>query len=338
MGASDGLSETMSSPKPGLDLSALLGKLGEFTSSQVSDAVGIPTYKARRYWRAMGFPNVPEGEREFTSADVDALSTLLGFVNDGVLDERQAVELTRTLGRAAARLANSVAEELSQWIDAIGVSGPERLPAAREVAKRVFPDIEELLLYSWRRHLAVALKRRQREIGMSGPLAATTGFADLVGFTRLSRQLSDKELTRLVQGFESRVADLITSHGGRVIKSLGDEIFFVTDDPAIGANIALDLTEMVSRRKSIPGVRVGLEFGSVVSHAGDVFGDTVNLASRLTALAEPNRILIGPALAGALAHLPAYRLVTMPPIDVRGFGMATPAELRRSALAADDVE
>ena len=140
---------------------------------------------------------------------------------------------------------------------------------------------------------------------------------------------------RLVQGFESGVTDLITAHGGRIIKSLGDEVLFATHDPATAANIALDLAERVSRRKRIPGIRIGLEFGSVVTHAGDVFGDTVNLASRLTAMAEPNHILVGPALASALAYLPGYRLVTMPPIDVRGFGTAAPAELHRSVPAAE---
>ena len=48
-------------------------------------------------------------------------------------------------------------------------------------------------------------------------------------------------------------------------------------------------------------------------HAGDVFGDTVNLASRLTALSEPNRVLVGPALATELANHPAYQLTCWNP-------------------------
>jgi adenylate cyclase len=325
----------MTTPKDGIDFDAVLGKSRELTSSEVTDTVGIPTYKARRYWRAMGFANVPDGEREFTSADIDALQTLRRLVGDGVLREPQTIELTRTLGRTGNRLANSVAEGMSQWLDAVGVTGAERPQAARNLAERVIPDVEKLLLYSLRRHLVVALQRRQREVATTGPVATVTGFADLVGFTRLSRQLSDEELARLVQGFESGVSDLITAHGGRIIKSLGDEVLFATHDPATAANIALDLAERVSRRKRIPGIRIGLEFGSVVTHAGDVFGDTVNLASRLTAMAEPNHILVGPALASALAYLPGYRLVTMPPIDVRGFGTAAPAELHRFAPAAE---
>jgi adenylate cyclase len=117
------------------------------------------------------------------------------------------------------------------------------------------------------------------------------------------------------------------------VKSLGDEILYVADEPATAADIALEITEMITRRK-IPGIRIGLEHGSVISHAGDVFGDTVNLASRLTSVAEPNHILLGPALAETLAEYPAYRLSALPPIDVRGFGIVTPTELRRARCGA----
>jgi adenylate cyclase len=324
----------MTPPEPNVDVSALLAGSRELTSSQVTDAVGIPMYKARRYWRALGFANVPDGEREFTNADVEALSTLRSLVTDGVLDEHQTVELMRTVGRAAARLANTVADGMNGLLNTTGSSGSQRRSAAWDIVERTFPDIEELLLYSWRRHLAVALQRRQPHLSAAGPLTATVGFADLVGFTRLSQQLSDEELVRLVQRFESGVADLITSHGGRVIKSLGDELLFVADEPEIGANIACDLAEKTSRRK-ISGIHIGLEFGWVVSQGGDIFGDTVNLASRLTALAEPNHVLVGPALAEELAPLGGFELVALPPLDVRGFGMVAAAELRRITHSAD---
>jgi adenylate cyclase len=305
---------SMTSPDSDFDANGCPEDQREFTSSEVSEAVGIPMYKARRYWRGLGFANVPDGDREFTHFDIDALSTLLDMVNDGVLNESQAVALTRTLGRSAARLANSVAEGMSQLLDTSEIAGDPLGSALREVSDRLLPGIEELLIYSWRRHFAVAMKRRQSHVSASGPV--TIGFADLVAFTRLSRQLSDHELAQLVRRFESRVADLVTSHGGRVIKSLGDEVLFAADEPSIAADIAIDLTEKVSRR-SIPGIRVGLEFGSVVHHAGDVFGDTVNLASRLTAMAEPNAIVIGPALSNALSLLTAYGGVKMRTVDSR---------------------
>lgn len=308
----------------------LLGSQREFSSREVSEAVGIPMYRARRYWRALGFANVPEGERAFTSADIAALSSLLDLVHDGVLDEMQTIELARALGRATARLSVSHAEGMIKLLDANGVSGDERRSAVRQITGRALPEIDKLLLYSWRRHLATALQRLQPDVSSDGPTVSTVGFVDLVSFTELSRRLAEHDLASLVERFESRVADLVTFHGGRVIKSLGDEVLFISDDSTVCAEIAIDLAEIVRRRSHLPGVRIGLESGPIISHAGDVFGDTVNLASRLTAMAEPNHVLIGPGLASALESLGDYQLSRTPPVDVRGYGVIVPAKLSRT--------
>ena len=318
-------------PDPEPDIDDVLGAPREFTSSQVSDVVGVPTYRARRYWRALGFANVPDGDREFTNADINALSILLGLVNEGTLSETQSVELARNFGRAASRLAISQAESLVEFLDAIGASGAERSLEVRQRVDRGLPDFERLLIYTWRRHLAVAMQRLQPHVSTNQPTTITVGFADLVGFTELSRRLPERELASLVRRFESGTSDLVIALGGRMIKSLGDEVLYVADAPAAAANIAIELAEK-ARRGSTSGIRIGLEYGHVITHAGDVFGDTVNLASRLTAMAEPNQILLGPALAETLRRHPAFRLNALQPIDVRGFGMATPTELRRSAF------
>jgi adenylate cyclase len=311
------------------DFSDVLGAPREFTSSQVSERVGIPTYRARRYWRALGFANVPEGDREFTNADISALSALLGLVSEGVLSETQAVELARSFGRAAGRLATSQAESFVKSLDATGASGTERSLAVHERVDRRLPEFEKLLIYTWRRHLVVAMQRLQPHLSTNEPTKITVGFADLVGFTEMSRRLSEQELAAFVRRFESGTSDLVTGFGGRVIKSLGDEVLYVADAPVIAANIALEIVEK-ARRRPISGIRVGLEHGSVITHAGDVFGDTVNLASRLTTMAEPNHILLGPALAETLAQYPAFRLTALPPINIRGFGTTMPSELNRA--------
>lgn len=69
--------------------------------------------------------------------------------------------------------------------------------------------------------------------------------------------------------------------------------------------------------------------GLVVAHAGDVFGETVNLASRLTAMAEPNHIMLGPAIAEALTPNPVFQLTVLHSVEVRGFRMTVPTELHR---------
>jgi adenylate cyclase len=316
-------------PEPEDDLAMVLGNPRKFTSREVSDAVGIPMYRARRYWRALGFANVPDGAAEFTHSDIDALSTLVGLVRDGILSESQCLAMARVLGRTTARLSFSHTEDMVKILDAGGASGAERRTAAVRLAERIVPDIDRLLQYGWRRHLVVAVQRLQPHVGTEGPFTATIGFADLVSFTRLSRQMSDRALESLVGRFESRASDLVTSHGGRVIKSLGDEVLFVADDPKTGAAIALDIAALIQRTHQ-PGVRIGVESGPVIAYAGDVFGDTVNLASRLTSMAEPNGILVGPALADALAGDGDFELRPITPVKVRGYGVVVPATLSRT--------
>ncbi len=132
----------------------------------------------------------------------------------------------------------------------------------------------------------------------SGRLAV--GFADLVGFTRLSRRLEEEELGELVESFENTCSDLIAGYGGRVVKTLGDEILYVSEDPATAAEIALSLVETLAKEDSIPELRVGMAFGAVTSRMGDVFGTTVNLASRLTSIAPKDAVLVDGEFAAAL--------------------------------------
>ena len=97
---------------------------------------------------------------------------------------------------------------------------------------RISDDIEPLLVYVWRRHLTNALHRMLADADPavrsdpSAPLRVV-GFADLVSFTSFVRRMSERQLARLVQRFELLASDVITEHGGRVIKTVGDEVLFV---------------------------------------------------------------------------------------------------------------
>ena len=98
--------------------------------------------------------------------------------------------------------------------------------------------------------------------------------------------------------FEDEMTRTVVDHGGRVIKTIGDEILFVADDPRAAAEVALLVTERgADEDDRFPQVRAGIAYGDVVSRLGDVFGPTVNIASRLTSVARPGTVLVdrGPA-------------------------------------------
>ncbi len=151
------------------------------------------------------------------------------------------------------------------------------------------------------------------------------GFADLVSFTRRSRELDEKALAELVEGFESRASDVVATHGARLVKTLGDEVLFTAPTPAQAAAVALDLT-------GTDELRIGLAYGPVVPLMGDVFGTTVNLAARLTAIARPGTILVDAALAEALTGEDGCELRKIRHRPARGLGVVQPYVLRRSSL------
>ena len=109
--------------------------------------------------------------------------------------------------------------------------------------------------------------------------------------------MSERRLARLVQRFELLASDVITEHGGRVIKTVGDEVLFVHTDAAAASAIALDLVDAMAEDELLPPVRVGLAHGRVVSRLGDVFGMTVNKASRITAVTPSGHVYVDEDMA-----------------------------------------
>ncbi len=306
-----------------------MGHRRRYTSHQVAEMAGVPVYRARRYWRALGFANVADDAVEFTDADVAALKTMLALVSEGVYDEEHVLLMARSLGRATARLAESQAELGAEMLDQAGVPIARRPAAWARRARRVVPDLEQLMVYAWRRNLAASAGRLVDQD--THAVRQAIGFADLVGFTRLSRQLTETELARLVERFEGRSADVVTSGGGRVVKTLGDSVLFCADKAHDAAEIGLRLVETHRRVKGMPDLRVGLAIGPVIARMGDVFGTTVNLASRLTALAHPGTILADPAMAEELAGDEAFQVRAVDRLTVRGLGELAPFTVQRSS-------
>src|SRR5690606_31615929 len=124
------------------------------------------------------------------------------------------------------------------------------------------------------------------EAGASG----CVGFADLVGFTAQTQQLDTTALASVVGRFEAIAYDVVPARGGRVVKTIGDEVMFVHDDDVEGCRTALELARRYRDEEALSDVRVGLASGPVLERDGDVFGHTVNLASRIVSVAFPGSV------------------------------------------------
>ncbi len=312
---------------------ALLGEQPALTNEQVASSAGVPVEQARRLWRALGFPDAGDAAA-FTEGDRTALTLLVGAVERGTVDFDTAVRLTRAVGQTMARLADwqvaTLAARVAQ-LEAGEEATGSRIGSALRLADELGVPFERLLVYSWRRHLAAAVARIEALGAQDADLhtsRVTVGFADLVSFTALSNQLGEDRIGDLVEIFESRCADVVAGRNGRVIKTLGDSVLFVNDDPVQAMKTGLGIVEVIGRDSRLPDVHVGLSTGSVVMQLGDVFGPPVNMAARLTSVARRNRVITDPATAELLPPTD-FDTRPLPPRPLRGFGVVEPVAVRR---------
>jgi adenylate cyclase len=295
----------------------ILGSARTLTRVQVAEQAGVPLGRAVDLWRALGFPVTDsDTEARFTRADVEALRLVGWLVETGFIDPAIEVTLVRSMGRSFARLAEWEVAELSAA--AMVGSAETDLTRLRTVMTSLMPVVEDIHTYVYRRHLASAAARMLLLPGGDDGVRMAVGFADIVGFTRRSRELDRDELAQLLETFEATSATVVTNNRGRVIKTIGDEVLFVADDPADAARIARALVE--ARAEGFPEVRVGLAYGDVVSRLGDVFGPVVNVASRLTSLARPGRVLVDREMREALEPMgDEFRVRRARTATVRGY-------------------
>jgi adenylate cyclase len=114
-------------------------------------------------------------------------------------------------------------------------------------------------------------------------------FADMVGFTALGGQLEARELGSVVTKFGELAADVAEGEV-RLVKTIGDAAMLTCSEPAPLVRAALSLVDAVEQAE-LPSVRAGVAYGRALPRAGDLFGNAVNLASRVTGIARPGSVL-----------------------------------------------
>lgn len=323
----------------------LLGGERKLRRREVAAGAGLSLLSARKLWRALGFPNLGDEDVAFTERDQAALSTIVDLVRDGKLTEEAAISITRAIGQMTDRMVVWQIEALVEdMVQEQGVSDAVARKRLVSELPNLIDPLEEMLAYSWRRQLNAAVQRlavraeaglQSSEEGREGdeddaplPLARAVGFADLVSYTSLSRRMNEKTLAQLVQRFENKCAEIISVGGGRLVKTVGDEVLYIAETPAAGAEISLALSRAFTDDEILPQARVAMVWGRILSRLGDIYGPTVNLAARLTALADPGTVLVDSMTAAALEQDERFVLVPRPAEDVRGFGEIHPVQLQ----------
>ncbi|MEX0626178.1 MAG: adenylate/guanylate cyclase domain-containing protein, partial [Chloroflexota bacterium] len=216
--------------------------------------------------------------------------------------------------------------------DSINLYGTD-VTAARQI-ERLARENERLLLNILPASIAERLRGGETVIADRFD-ELTVLFADCVGFTEMSSRLPPAELVDKLNQVFSAFDSLADQHGLEKIKTIGDAYMVAGgllpggDHPERVAAMGLEMLNEVARLRasSFPGleVRIGMHVGPAVAGViglkkfiYDVWGDTVNVASRMETLGEPGRIQVAESTYRRLRH--AFKFEPRGTIEVKGLG------------------
>ncbi len=123
-------------------------------------------------------------------------------------------------------------------------------------------------------------------------------FIDLAGFTALTEAHGDERAADLAGDFVGIVHDELGA-SAKLVKTIGDAVLLVADDPVSGLETCRNVLERLDVEPDFPIPRTGIHHGPAVERAGDFFGATVNLTSRLAAQAHGGQVLASAVVAEA---------------------------------------
>jgi len=147
-------------------------------------------------------------------------------------------------------------------------------------------------------------------------------FADVAGSTRLYEQLGDAKALAMISQCLQLARECSEGYGGRLVKTIGDEamLVFPTADQAAAA--AAEIQDRMARLGETSSLhlafRIGFHFGAAIERDGDLFGDSVNTAARLVALAKGGQIILSSATAQRVSPFIRHSMRELDVVSVKG--------------------
>jgi adenylate cyclase len=281
----------------------LLISESRYSARDVAEQSGLDLefFEAQR--RALGLAVPGSDERVYSEKDLEAARMGNEYRQAGLPDE-EALEAQRVLGRGMARYVEAVTALVGQ--SALEGSTDEHELAARleAISRTLLPLAGPWLAHVFALHLREALRQEviTAEQLATGQLNAgrdcAVAFADLVGFTELGETIPVEELGSVAVRL-SRLAEAVIEPPVKLVKEIGDAVMLISPEPAPLVDAALGLVEGSDGQDGLPAIRAGVAYGPAVNRWGDWYGQTVNVASRLTTRARPSSVLATEAVREA---------------------------------------
>jgi adenylate cyclase len=291
----------------------VLGDDGTYVSArETSEKTGIAVDLLLRIQRAMGLPTVDDPDADvYLRADAEAAAFAQHFIEMGI-EPDQIVKITRILADGLSRAAEamryaglaSVLDPSASELD-IAKNGEAVMRAADPLLGTMIQEMLRLQLRHLMETEAISATERAEGQRLPGARLVTIAFADLVGFTRLGEAVPPEDLEQLA----SRLFDLaheVAVPPVRFIKTIGDEVMLVCAEPVPLLEAMMTLVEQTEGDDALPRLKVGMATGMAVSRAGDWFGGSVNLASRVTGVARPGSVLLAESTREAIGDDERY--------------------------------
>ena len=150
-------------------------------------------------------------------------------------------------------------------------------------------------------------------------ITTTVMFADICGSTRLFNELGDEKAARLVGDTLKLAATLVELHDGVVIRTKGDDVLCIFSDPLNALQASMDIQAQISRSaRGEMAMSIGINSGPALLSEGDILGDTVNIAARLSSFAKAGQSLVSSLTIDMLDHLSATLIRPFGEITLKG--------------------
>jgi class 3 adenylate cyclase len=239
--------------------------------------------------------------------------------------------LDRTYRPGAAGLGID-AETVRRLFEAIGLDPPDLDDVGVEVGHRIVPLIEPALLAIYRRHrhhvwLDHTLGHVEVALDSAGLMTSESRhpsvvFVDLTGFTSLTEDLGDEVAAEMSGRLASMVDTISIVHSGRPVRWLGDGGMFLFREPGSAVTAGLRVVDEAPRH-GLPPTHIGIHTGPLIFQDGDVYGRTVNMAARLSALAGPGEVLVSREVVERTGD--GFAFEPIGPVELKG--IAQPVEV-----------
>jgi adenylate cyclase len=295
----------------------------------------VPPIMVQALYEAIGFAP-PEPSERIRTGDRELVELVKEFLSAGAR-EGPTLRLLRVYADSTRRIAKAEAElfetEIEEPLRRSGRSEGELLDFGLRFGGRVNAHLERTILDIYHRHrehiwiehsinhAEIALERAGLFEKVAKPPAIC--FVDLTGYTRLTEERGDEFAAELASNLASLVEDISRRRGGRPIRWLGDGGMFHFREPLAAVLAGLDMVESAPGAE-LPPMHIGIHTGPVVFQDGDVYGRTVNLASRIASHAEGGEVLASEETARRASE-EGVRFEPVGPVTLKG--VAQPVNL-----------